>query len=170
MTIAADSMGRAHAARERRWGRVQAASGLAFGAFAAVHLVNQWLAPLGPAGYDGFQAAARGPSLALGFHPGFAGISFSLWWLPGVFFVYYTLFAAAALGHGINGALLALHTLGVRRDASLPGGSRGLLVPVAAGTALVVLALLAFGGRLFPIADPTQNPYARMQRYGVSLE
>jgi hypothetical protein len=46
-----------------------------------------------------------------------------------------------------------------------------LLVHVAAGTALLVLALLAFGGRLFPIADPTQNPYARMwERYGVSLE
>jgi hypothetical protein len=36
---------------------------------------------------------------------------------------------------------------------------------------LLLLALLASGGRLFPIADPTQNPYARMwQGYGVSLE
>jgi succinate dehydrogenase/fumarate reductase cytochrome b subunit len=225
-------MERAEAARERRWRRVQAASGLAFGFFTAVHLVNQWLAPLGPEAYDGFQAAARavyqqpavelglvalpllvhgvaaarrmrfrgrgggwrmrlhrvtgyallavifghvaatrGPSLALGFHPGFAGISFSLWWLPGVFFVYYTLFGAAALYHGINGTLLALHALGLRRGASLPGGRAGLLVPVAAGTALVVLALLAFGGRLFPIDDPTRNPYARMwEGYGVSLE
>jgi succinate dehydrogenase/fumarate reductase cytochrome b subunit len=225
-------MERAGAARERRWRRVQAASGLAFGCFAAVHLVNQWLAPLGPEAYDGFQAAARavyqqpavelglvalpllvhgvaavrrmrirgrrggwrmrlhrvtgyallavilghvaatrGPSLALGFHPGFAGISFSLWWLPGAFFAYFTLFGAAALYHGTNGTLLALHALGLRRDASLPGGRAGLLVPVAAGTALLVLALLAFGGRLFPIDDPTQNPYARMwEGYGVSLE
>lgn len=59
MTNAADSMVRADAARERRWGRAQAASGLAFGVFAAVHLVNQWLAPLGPETYDGFQTAAR---------------------------------------------------------------------------------------------------------------
>jgi hypothetical protein len=173
---------------------VQAASGLAFGAFTALHLVNQWLAPLGPEAYDGYQAAARavyqqpagyallavsfghvvatrGPSLALGFHPGFAGISFSLWWLPGVFLVYDTLFGAAALYHGGSGTLLTRHALGLRRDASLPGGSRGLLVPVAAGTVLLLLALLASGGRLFPIADPTQNPYARMwQGYGVSLE
>jgi succinate dehydrogenase/fumarate reductase cytochrome b subunit len=235
MTNAADSMVRRDAARERRWGRVQAASGLAFGVFTAVHLVNQWLAPLGSEAYDGFQAAARavyqqpaveiglvalpllvhvaagvrrvrlrgirgrsggwrmrlhrlsgyallavifghvvatrGPSLALGFHPGFAGISFSLWWLPAFFFVYYTLFGAAALTHGISGTLLALRSLGLRRDASLPGGGKGLLVPVAAGTALVVVALLAFAGRLFPIADPTQNPYARMwEGYGVSLE
>jgi succinate dehydrogenase/fumarate reductase cytochrome b subunit len=232
MTIAADSMERASAARERRWGKAQAASGLAFGVFTFVHLVNQWLAPLGPAAYDGFQAAARaayqqpaveiglvalpllvhvvagvrrmrlrgrrggwrmrlhrlsgyallavifghvlatrGPSLALGFHPGFAGIAFSLWWLPGVFFVYYTLFGAAALYHGLNGTLLAVHALGLRRDASLPGGRLGLAAPVAVGSALLVLALLAFAGRLFPIEDPTQNPYARMwERYGVALE
>jgi succinate dehydrogenase/fumarate reductase cytochrome b subunit len=232
MTTAAASMERADAARERRWRRVQAASGLAFGLFTAVHLVNQWLAPLGPEAYDGFQAAARavyqqpaveiglvalpllvhvvaalrrmrigrrrggwrmrlhrvtgflllavifghvvatrGPSLAKGFHPGFAGISFSLWWLPGVFFVYYLLFGAAALYHGINGTLLALHALGLRREASPPGGRAGLVLPVAAGTALLLLALLAFGGRLFPIDDPTRNPYARMwERYGVSLE
>lgn len=59
MATAADSMGRANAVRERRWARIQAASGLAFGLFTAVHLVNQWLAPFGPEAYDGFQAAAR---------------------------------------------------------------------------------------------------------------
>jgi hypothetical protein len=63
-------MGRVAAARERRWGRIQAASGLVFAAFAGLHLLNQWLAPLGPAVYDGFQAAARRvyqqPALELG--------------------------------------------------------------------------------------------------------
>jgi succinate dehydrogenase/fumarate reductase cytochrome b subunit len=201
MAVAAQSMGREDAARERRWGRIQAASGLTFGVFVALHLLNQWLAPLGPAAYDGFQAAARavyqhpaveiplialpllvhvvaglrrmqlaglrgrggrwrmrlhritgyvlltvifghvlavrGPSLFYDFFPGFAGVSFSLWWMPAWFGFYYTVFGASALYHGINGTLLAL---------------------------------LAFGGRLFPIADPTQNDYARMwEALGVDL-
>ena len=234
MAIAAESMGRTSAARERRWARIQAASGLAFGVFAAVHLANQWLAPLGPEAYDGFQSAARavyqqpaveiaavglpllvhvvaglrrmrlrglrgrggswrmrlhrvtgyallavifghvlavrGPSLVYGFFPGFAGVSFSLWWMPGWFYVYYTLFAASALYHGVNGALLALHALGLRGDTSIPGGRFGLWAPVGLGSALVVLGLLAFGGRLFPIADPTRNAYAQMwQGFGVEL-
>jgi succinate dehydrogenase/fumarate reductase cytochrome b subunit len=236
MALATHSMGREAALRERRWGRIQAASGLAFAAFAAVHLLNQWLAPLGPEAYDGFQAAARaiyqhpavelalvalpllvhvvaglrrmrlrgvrgrrggwrmrlhritgyallavifghvlavrGPSLVYGFFPGFAGVSFSLWWMPGWFYLYYTLFGASALYHGINGTLLALHALGLRSSTSIPGGRLGLLAPVGLGSALLVLALLAFGGRLFPIADPRENPYAEMweQRFGAALE
>lgn len=234
MTIAADSMGRPGAARERRWGRIQAASGLAFGAFVALHLANQWLALLGPEVYDGAQAraravyqhpagevalvalpllvhvvagvrrmwlrgvhgrrggwrmrlhritgyvllavifghvlAVRGTSLAYGFFPGFAGVSFSLWWMPGWFYLYYTLFGASALYHGINGTLLALYALGLRGDTSIPGGRLGLWAPVGLGTAVLVLALLAFGGRLFPIDDPTHSPYARMwQGFGVEL-
>ena len=235
MALATHSMGRDAAVRERRWGRVQAASGLAFGAFAAVHLLNQWLAPLGPEAYDGFQSAARavyqrpavelalvslpllvhvvaglrrmrlrglrrrrggwrmrlhrltgyvllavifghvlavrGPSLVCGFFPGFAGVSFSLWWMPGWFPLYYTLFGASALYHGINGTLLALHALGLRSSTSIPGGWLGLWAPVGLGTALVVLALLAFGGRLFPIADPRDNQYAEMweRSFGVEL-
>jgi succinate dehydrogenase/fumarate reductase cytochrome b subunit len=234
MVIAAHRMGRDEAARERRWARVQAGSGLVFAGFAGVHLANQWLASLGPAAYDGFQAAARGvyqhpvaeltlvaapllvhvvagvrrmrlrglrrrpggwrmrlhrltgylllavifghvlatrgPSLAYDFFPGFAGVSFSLWWLPGVFYPYYALFGASALYHGINGTLLALHALGLRADTSIPGGRRGLWLPVGLGSALLVLALLALGGQLFPIADPTQNDYARMwEHFGVGL-
>ena len=62
---------RTAALRERRWGRIQAASGLVFLLFAALHLVNQWLALLGPEVYDGFQSRARGlyqhPALELTF-------------------------------------------------------------------------------------------------------
>jgi hypothetical protein len=143
---------------------------------------------LGPEAYDGFQAGARrlymhpvlepaGVLLPLIVHVvaglrriGFVGVSFALWWMPAWFYPYYTLFGAAALYHGGNGAWLALHALGLRRDASLPGGRPALFGPVAAGTVLLVLALLAFGGRLFPIADPRDNDYARMwERYGLEL-
>ncbi|MEN8161087.1 MAG: hypothetical protein ABFS41_13530, partial [Myxococcota bacterium] len=59
MAAAGGSMERRDAARERRWRRVQAGSGLLFAVFAGVHLANQWLAVLGPEVYDGFQAGAR---------------------------------------------------------------------------------------------------------------
>ncbi len=236
MAAMARSMERSDAARERRWRRLQAGSGLVFALFVGVHLVNQWLAVLGPGPYDAFQGAARslyqhpaleptlvllplvvhvvaglrclrlagvfgrsgslrmrlhratglflllvvfghvaavrGPSLVYDFFPGFAGVSFSLWWMPGVFAVYYTLFGASALYHGLNGTWLALHALGLRRDASVPGGRPALVAPVAAGVALLVLALLAFSGRLFPIADPRDNDYARMweAQFGVELD
>jgi succinate dehydrogenase/fumarate reductase cytochrome b subunit len=234
MAPATQSMGPTDAARERRWQRIQAASGLVFAVFVLVHLVNQWLAVLGPEVYDGFQAGARrfyqhpaleptlvllplvvhvvaalrrmrlagvfgrtrslrmrlhrvtgyflllvifghivavrGPSVMFDFFPGFAGGSFSLWWMPAVFYPYYALFGASALYHGLNGTWLALHALGLRRDASLPGGRPLLFAPVVAGSLLLVLALLAFGGRLFPIPDPRDNDYARMwERYGVDL-
>jgi succinate dehydrogenase/fumarate reductase cytochrome b subunit len=119
----------------------------------------------------GHVLAVRGPSLALGFFPGFAGVSFSLWWMPALFYPYYLLFGASALYHGVNGTLLALHTLGLRRSTSIPGGRLGLWLPVGVGSALVVLALLALGGRLFPIADPRDNRYAEMweERFGVEL-
>jgi succinate dehydrogenase/fumarate reductase cytochrome b subunit len=237
MAHVTQSMGPGDAVRERRWQRIQAASGLVFAAFVLVHLVNQWLAVLGPEVYDGFQAGARrfyqhpaleptlvllplvvhvvaalrrmrlagvfgrsrtlrmrlhratgyflllvifghiaavrGPSVMLDFFPGFAGVSFSLWWMPAAFYPYYALFGASALYHGLNGTGLALHALGLRRDASLPslpGGRTALLAPVLAGALLLVLALLAFGGRLFPIPDPRDNDYARMwERYGVDL-
>jgi len=235
MTFAAQKMERSEAvreydlrvaSRERRWGRVQAASGLVFAGFALVHLVNQWLGALGPEAYDGFQGAARsiyqhplaepalvvaplvahvvaalrrmrragvfgrggtlrmrlhrvtgyfllvvvfghvlavrGPSLVFDVFPGFAGVSFSFWWMSAWFYPYYTLFGACALYHGINGIWLALHALGRRRTAGAPGGLRGLLVPTLAGTLVLGLALLALGGKLFPIADPTDNDYARM--------
>lgn len=43
-----------------RLARLQAISGMAFGLFAAIHLVNTWLALGGPALYDGFQQVVRG--------------------------------------------------------------------------------------------------------------
>lgn len=53
------SMEPVDAVRERRWRRVQAASGLVFLAFASLHVANQWLALAGPEAYDGFQRSAR---------------------------------------------------------------------------------------------------------------
>ena len=41
------------------WKSVQAVSGLLFGIFVGLHLLNTWLAALGPDVYDGVQSALR---------------------------------------------------------------------------------------------------------------
>ncbi len=118
----------------------------------------------------GHIAAVRGPSLFLGFFPQFEGVSFSLWWLPTYFYVYYTLLGLSGIYHGINGALLALRILGVRSGPALTRGW-SFWLPTGVAMALLVVGLLGFGGILFDIADPTQNEYARMwhEHFGVSL-
>ena len=118
----------------------------------------------------GHVAAVRGPSLILGIFPEFEGVAFSLWWMPGYFYVYYSLLAFTGLYHGANGTLLALQALGLR---SGPAVVRGwpFWIPVGAATGLLVLGILGFGGRLFEIANPTTNEYAGMwhEHFGVDL-
>ena len=59
MSTAAATEPKPDAARTRRLIRVQAISGMAFFAFAAVHLTNTMLATAGEGTYDGFQRVAR---------------------------------------------------------------------------------------------------------------
>ena len=47
------------AATELRWIRTQAASGMTFSVFLAIHLANNLLGSAGPATYAAFQAGAR---------------------------------------------------------------------------------------------------------------
>lgn len=201
--------------------RVQAWSGLTFGAFLALHLFNVLLAVLGPAAHDrvqgalrgayqappvelvvvalalvlhvgagvwrarrrarattdartrlhrrlgwalavivvGHVAATRGPSLLLGIWPGFAGVSFTLHWLPEVFYPYYFAFGlmgAAHLGIGVARSVRLL----TRR--ALPGSRRAGVIGLALFAAALLLALLAYGGRLFPVPDPMTGEYARL--------
>jgi hypothetical protein len=44
----------------------------------------------------GHVIAPRGPSFVLDFNPGAAGLAFSLWWKPLVFYPYYVLFVLSA--------------------------------------------------------------------------
>ena len=199
--------------------RLQAASGLVFGLFLALHLVNTWMAGISPALYDGVQRAirplyqsavvepvilaallvhvgvgllrkllgrqppgsararwhrnagvlvavfvfghvfaVRGASYLAGVYPEFAGLSFTLAHVPGYFYPYYLLFGAAALYHGLNGIGIAAARLGWRI-----GMRTGVLVgATAVGSALLLVALLGFGGLLYPIDDPYDNDYARL--------
>jgi succinate dehydrogenase/fumarate reductase cytochrome b subunit len=214
---------RSDAERERRWGRIQAISGLLFGIFAALHLVNQMLAPAGPETYDtvqrairpfyqnplielgvvilplgvhvvagfrrlwlrgfrgrgggwrmrlhritgaylllvifGHVVATRGPSLILDIYPEFAGVAFSLMWMPWIFYGYYAMLSFSGIYHGANGLLLATRSLGWRKGPATPG-RLGFWLPVGSATALLWLAILAFGGQLFPIPDPSESQAA----------
>ncbi|NJN50731.1 MAG: hypothetical protein HC809_02055 [Gammaproteobacteria bacterium] len=106
----------------------------------------------------GHIVAVRGPSLAFGIFPGFAGLSFSLALFPGYFYPYYTLLALAGFYHGVNGFGIALQRFGV--NLRLP--NRGMMTITAMALTATVLALLALGGAWFPIADPMDNDYARL--------
>ncbi len=117
----------------------------------------------------GHIAAVRGASLAFGVFPEFEGVAFSLWWLPWNFYPYYLLFVLCALYHGLHGASIALSTLG----HPLPDRVRqgwGFWLPVGCFAVLLVGAVIAFGGRLFPIPDPTDNDYARMWEREVGVD
>lgn len=106
----------------------------------------------------GHVVAVRGASFFAGVHPGFAGLSFTLAQVPGYFYPYYLLFGAAALYHGLNGLAVAAARLGWRARLA----QRSLLAATAVGSALVLLALLGFGGVLYDIHDPYDNDYARL--------
>lgn len=109
----------------------------------------------------GHIAATRGPSLVKDFHPEFAGLSFSLWWVPALFYPYYALFVLSALYHAFNGLVIALRTFGLSVPQALRSGP-GFWVPLAGCALALCLSILALGGVLFEIPDPTNNDYARM--------
>jgi succinate dehydrogenase/fumarate reductase cytochrome b subunit len=118
----------------------------------------------------GHVVATRGPSLLDNYHPEFAGLSFSLWWLPLLFYPYYTLFALSALYHGTNGLLLAAAAFSKPLPVSLRRGP-GYWVPISTIAVLIFVGILGLGGLLYEIPDPTDNDYARMWKgFGVSLE
>jgi succinate dehydrogenase/fumarate reductase cytochrome b subunit len=118
----------------------------------------------------GHAAATRIPAVFFDTEVGFAGLSFALWWLPAIFYPYYILLALAGLYHGTYGTWAALRVLGVRLPAFGRLGPR-IFVPLGAAALLAIVAVLSFAGALYPIADPTDNPYARFyeEYFGVEL-
>lgn len=111
----------------------------------------------------GHIAAVRGPSLWAGIYPGFAGLSFSLAWVPGYFYPYYGLLAMAGLYHAWRGAQVAMGRLGMTWPEPMRRGLGYWLVPAAGGLVLLT-ALLGLGGLLYPIHDPFDNAFAHLAR------
>jgi succinate dehydrogenase/fumarate reductase cytochrome b subunit len=102
--------------------------------------------------------AVRGPSWFAGIHPGFAGMSFTLAWLPEYFYPYYFLLGTAGLYHGLHGLGVAAARFGWRLRVS----ARTAWCATAAGAIALVLALLGFGGVWYEIADPFDNDFTRL--------
>lgn len=111
----------------------------------------------------GHAAATRVPSLVADATPGFAGVSYATSLLPAYFYPYYTLLGIAGLVHGGYGAYLSLRVLGMPRfdPRRVAWVMRGALV---AGSLLVFLGVLSFGGAFYAIPDPSDHPYARFLR------
>jgi len=108
----------------------------------------------------GHMAATRLPALLADAPPFFGGVSFSLHYVPWFFYPYYALLGIAGLYHLFYGVPVALGVLGIRAPQAMRRGA-GFWIPVSAGAALIVVALLGFGGALYEIDDPFDNDFAR---------
>ena len=113
----------------------------------------------------GHVAAVRGPSVLYDVFPEFEGLSFSLWYFPAYFYPYYFLLAMAGFYH----MTLGLDRVRIRFSLPLPTlSSRILLLTVAAWS---VISLLALGGLLFPVSDPSTSAFALLgaQLFGLDV-
>lgn len=108
----------------------------------------------------GHVTAVRFLPAIFGIRPRFEGVAFSLELLPGYFYPYYLLLGLAGAYHGLNGLAIAAARLG--RPVSLP--RTWLYAGAGAAGVLTLVALLAFGGVLFDVADPWQSDFARLHQ------
>ncbi len=218
--------------------KLQAITGLIFATFVAVHLLNTWLAGLGPAAYDGVQVAlrqvyqfvfvevlilsallvhvvvgiirmvkeptrtltvrarvhryagfflvlvivghilaVRGPSVFFDVYPGFAGLAFSIEFLPGFFYPYYLLLGMAGFYHALNGSGIALQRLRGRSGGRigelgwrfvLP--QRRLAIASSVAALVMVVSLLGFGGVWFDVGDVASGDFARLAKELLGVE
>jgi succinate dehydrogenase/fumarate reductase cytochrome b subunit len=202
--------------------KLQAGTGILFAAFVLVHLLNTWLAALGPGAYDGVQAllrngyqwlpvealllaalgvhivvgimriaseprrtltlrsrihrytgfflmvvivghvlAVRGPSWFFDVYPGFAGLAFTIDYLPGYFYPYYFLLGVAGFYHALNGIGIAAARTGLR-----PGiaglSTRHIAVATGFAGVAMVAALLGLGGIWFDVGDVQSSAFAQL--------
>ena len=102
--------------------------------------------------------AVRGPSWFADIYPGFAGLAFSLDYVPGYFYPYYFLLGLAGFYHMANGTGIALARLGVRAHLS----GRILWSGTALAAGLGMLSLLGMGGVLYDVGDPTDSEFGQL--------
>ncbi len=115
--------------------------------------------------------ATRGLNLWKEVDVGFDALSFAYWWSPAYFYPYYAGLGLLGLYHVVHGSMVACGRLGLRWPRWATRGP-GFWLPVCAFGLGLVLAFLAFDGRLFEIPDPRKNDYAEIygDLVGVDLE
>ena len=117
----------------------------------------------------GHALATRGVAYWFDAVPGFQGVAFSLWWMPGYFYPYYFLLFMAGLYHGVTGVQQIRRRMGGSSGTVRVGYS---LTGYAIAAVFVTAALLSFGGQLVEIADPRDSDYARQysEFFGIDLK
>lgn len=109
----------------------------------------------------GHVVATRGASLLYGVFPGFHGLAFTFQWVPAYFWPYYLLLALCGWYHLVHGLSMAAAVL------KLPGANvlqRPLVFRalIGAGVVGLVIGVLALGGVLADVGDPSSSEYARL--------
>lgn len=111
--------------------------------------------------------AVRGPSIIFKVYPEFEGLSFSLWWLPWIFYPYYILFSITALYHTLHGLFLASAIFGIK----LPLHHGKLFwTLVAIGSVFLIWGILGLGGRLYEIPDPRESSYGKLYEKYLNVD
>jgi len=109
--------------------------------------------------------ATRGIGYFFDAAPGFEGVSFTLWFMPLVFYPYYFVLFMAGFYHSRQGiSRILIRNFGVHLNSA---HSKRLN---QAAAVVVIAALMGFGGLLFQIPDPRDNDYARQYARMLSLD
>ncbi|MCZ6855410.1 MAG: hypothetical protein O7G86_15975 [Gammaproteobacteria bacterium] len=112
--------------------------------------------------------AVRGSSVFFDVYPGFAGLAFSIEFLPGFFYPYYFLLGMAGFYHALNGASIAAGRLGGRFSLRLP--QRRLAIASSTAALVLAVSLLGFGGVWFDVGDVASSDFARFAKELLGVE
>ena len=112
----------------------------------------------------GHVIATRGVSLVYGVYPEFAGLQFSVAWLPWIFLPYYAVFGVAGVYHVAHGVPIALGVLKQRLPSFVTRPST-FWVAVATASLAALLGVAGIAGWLYTSAiDPFASDYAQLFR------
>jgi succinate dehydrogenase/fumarate reductase cytochrome b subunit len=106
----------------------------------------------------GHVAAERFVPAWYGIRPEALGVSFTLQFLPWVFYPYYFLLGVSGFYHAANGLVIAASRLGYRFRLS----TLNLYRLGAGAAALTLVALLGFGGWIYAVGDAFAAPFGRL--------
>lgn len=114
--------------------------------------------------------AVRGSSVFFDVYPGFAGLAFSIEFLPGFFYPYYFLLAMAGFYHALNGSSVAAGRLGGKLGWRFTLPERRLAIASSAAAVVLAVSLLGFGGVWFDVGDVASSDFAKLAQELLGVE